>query len=75
MQLPSIGRIVHVHVDPATNNGSPVAPAIIVSVHSVDCINVRVFLDQSGIIAGSVACLTSIEEGPKLGQWSWPPRV
>lgn len=32
MQTASIGRIVHVIVDPASNNGSDVAPAIVVRV-------------------------------------------
>lgn len=31
---PTIGRIVHVIVDPATNNGSEIAPAIITRVWS-----------------------------------------
>jgi hypothetical protein len=47
---PSIGRIVHVLVDPATNNGADVAPAVITRVWSDTCVNARVLLDQEGIL-------------------------
>jgi hypothetical protein len=43
---PSIGRIVHVLVDPKTNNGSDVAPAIITRVWSDECVNLRVIRDN-----------------------------
>lgn len=55
MQPASIGRIVHVIVDPATNNGSDVAPAMIVRafgdpyVHDgLECqtVNVRIIADS-----------------------------
>jgi len=35
MQAPSIGRIVHVLVDPASNNGSEVAAAIVTATYGV----------------------------------------
>lgn len=33
MQVPSVGRIVHVLVDPASNNGQEVAAAIVTAVY------------------------------------------
>ena len=46
MQKPSIGRIVHVLVDPKTNNGSDTAPAMITRVWSDECVNLRVLRDN-----------------------------
>jgi hypothetical protein len=58
MQTASVGRIVHVTVDPAKNNGADVAPGVIVRVWGApytpahdefgerQTINVRVLLDQ-----------------------------
>jgi hypothetical protein len=46
MQKPALGRIVHVLVDPKTNNGSDVAPATITRVWSDTCINLRVTRDN-----------------------------
>jgi hypothetical protein len=43
---PTIGRIVHVLVDPKTNNGSDVAPAIITRAWSGTCVNLRVLRDN-----------------------------
>jgi hypothetical protein len=42
---PSLCRIVLVAVDPKTNNGADVAPAVITRVWSDTMINVRVLLD------------------------------
>lgn len=47
MQKPSIGRIVLATVDPRSNNGSDVAPAVITRVFGDDLVNVRVLLDGS----------------------------
>ncbi|WP_327088541.1 hypothetical protein OIE66_40535 [Nonomuraea sp. NBC_01738] len=57
-QQPSVGRIVHVLVDPKKNNGSPVAPAIITRVWApcdaphtdasgagAYCVNLKIFYD------------------------------
>jgi|GEM_PF-2496807 len=46
---PSLGRIVLVAVDPKTNNGADVAPAVITRVWSDSMINVRVLLDTSEV--------------------------
>lgn len=45
MPKPSVGRIVHVLVNPEHNNYSDVAPAIITHVWSDNCVNLRVFYD------------------------------
>jgi hypothetical protein len=47
MHTPSIGRIVHVLVDPAHNNSSDTAPAMITRVWSDTCVNLRVIGDCS----------------------------
>lgn len=46
MQKAALGRIVHVLVDPKTNNGSDVAPAMITRVWSDECVNLRVVRDH-----------------------------
>lgn len=45
MTAPALGRIVHVFVDPARNNGSDVAPAMITRVWNARGVNIRVLLD------------------------------
>jgi hypothetical protein len=47
VQKPSVGRIVLVPMDPGTNNGAEVAPAIVTQVWSDDLINVRVFANNT----------------------------
>ena len=42
---PSVGRIVHVIVDPKDNNGSDVAAAVITRVWSDECVNIRILHD------------------------------
>lgn len=77
MAKPSVGRIVHVLVDPALNNGSDVAPAIITRVWSDAMVNVKVFLDSEG----ADLCQTSVNLHPEQpddpaitrAAW-WPPR-
>ena len=44
---PTVGRIVHVLVDPKVNNGSDVAPAIITRVWNDTGVNVRVLRDNA----------------------------
>lgn len=76
MQKPSVGRVVHVKVDPAENNGQDFAPGVITRVWSDGMINVSVLLDSpSGPIQKTSVKLT--EERPedaKHAAW-WPPRV
>lgn len=57
-QTPTVGRHVHVLVDPSSNNGSDVAPAIITRVWSPSSINARVFHDIAG--SSTIDGLTSI---------------
>jgi len=45
VQKPSVGRIVHVTVDPSRNNGADVAPAVITRVWGDNCVNLRVLYD------------------------------
>lgn len=45
MTAPALGRIVHVFVDPARNNGAEVAPAVITRVWKEHGVNIRVLLD------------------------------
>jgi hypothetical protein len=45
MPKAAVGRIVHVLVDPAQNNGSDVAPAIITRAWSDTSVNLRVLRD------------------------------
>lgn len=45
MTAPALGRIVHVFVDPARNNGADVAPALITRVWNEHGVNIRVLLD------------------------------
>ena len=46
MPKPALGRMVHVFVDPARNNGADVAPAVITRVWSDESINLKVLLDS-----------------------------
>lgn len=50
MNKPSVGRIVHVVVDPRQNNGSDVAPAIVTRVWNDEMVNVRVLLDGPDVL-------------------------
>jgi len=45
MHKPAIGRIVHTFVDPGTNNGSDIAPAVITRVWGDETVNLKVLLD------------------------------
>lgn len=46
---PSIGRFVHLIVNPEWNNGSDVAPAVVTRVWSDTCVNLRVLLDSNTV--------------------------
>lgn len=54
-QIPSLGRIVIASADPAQNNGSGTAPAMIVRVWPNGLVNLQVMLDG----AAGVAWVTS----------------
>lgn len=82
MQKPSIGRIVHVTVEPAYNNGSDIAPAVITAVWRDDLINARVIVDSSSMPLWytSIPLVETEEEArAKAPSYSaaafWPPRV
>ncbi|MFJ9374445.1 hypothetical protein [Streptomyces sp. NPDC101455] len=49
MPKPAIGRIVHITMDPAWNNGADVAPAIITRVWNDACVNLRVLADSQNV--------------------------
>lgn len=76
MQTPTVGRVVHVAVDPEENAGQGYAAGIITRVWQDDMINVSVFLDSpSGPVQKtSVALHDERPENPGHDAW-WPPRV
>lgn len=79
-QQPSIGRIVHVPMDPATNNGADVAPAVITRVWNDTCVNVQILADAPGTAYRSslthVESFDGLDNAPdRLYRWTWPPRV
>lgn len=86
---PALGRIVHVFVDPARNNGSDVAPAVITRVWNEHGVNLKVLLDSpDNIWLTSVALCDDREDAEKVTSYRladngdripaaafWPPRV
>jgi hypothetical protein len=68
---PTIGRIVIFHCDENQkekwNNSQSDAPAVITSVWSDTCVNLKVLLDGD-----SVLWVTSVPEGTGSANWSWP---
>lgn len=78
MQKPSLGRIVLIKVDPAANNGSDTAPAIITRVWNDDMVNVRIMLDTFTCPPSqtSVRLCDTEDDAVKAGHACyWPPRV
>lgn len=79
-QLPSLGRIVIVPMDPAKNNGANTAPAIITRVWNDTMVNVRVqpdtastFMRTSVELADTVP---TVDDGGLVPHvWSWPART
>lgn len=73
MMKPSKGRIVFV---PDTHNGNSEAPAMIVSTHGEDLVNVRVLSDSSETPEWrtSVKLHDEKPDNPGHDAW-WPPRV
>jgi hypothetical protein len=81
-QRPSLGRTVLVGMDPAANNGSDVAPAVITRVWSDTIVNLTVFPDGGDLVvlrwtsATYAETLPVAEDDPnKAYRWTWPPRV
>lgn len=84
-QQPSIGRIVHVPMDPESNNGLSFAAAIVTRVWDASMVNVTVFPDSP--VSGTIqrTSITRVEELPERftnrqdgvqnNVWCWPPRV
>ena len=63
---PTIGRIVHYR------DGGAVFPAIVVTVHSKECLNLHVFRDH-----GKGSCIETSVAYSEVGGvscWFWPPR-
>jgi hypothetical protein len=64
-------------MDPATNNGATVAPAVITRVWSETTVNVRVLHDSESITWRTSVVyrdnLDGIEGTPAV--WTWPERV
>ncbi|MET9140587.1 hypothetical protein [Streptomyces parvulus] len=82
-QKPSIGRIVHVPMPPAANNGSDTAAAVITRVdEDEETINVRIFADSTASPQEWRTSLTYTDElaydpddTTSLYRWTWPPRA
>lgn len=82
-QLPSLGRIVLIPMDPALNNGALEAPAVITRVWNDSVINVRVLSDSDRADAEwrtSLQYVDSVDtldrdDPARLYRWSWPPRI
>lgn len=80
---PTIGRIVHFTFPQDEVKGfsseagqSQTVPAIIVSVHSDECVNLRVFPDSSGpsIVKTSVPLKQESNSKANGFYWEWPAR-
>lgn len=74
-QKPSLARMVIVSVDPAKNNGSDEAPAIITRVWNDTLVNVKVLNDSpNNEWKTSVTLHAEKPENAQHAAW-WPPRV
>lgn len=85
----AVGRIVHVFVDPAQNNGTDIAPAVITRVWNEQGVNLKVLLDHAdNIWLTSVTLCDDREAAEKVTSYRvtdsgkrypaaafWPPRV
>ncbi|MFG3586632.1 hypothetical protein [Streptomyces sp. NPDC047990] len=77
-QQPSVGRIVRVPMDPAANNGSDEAPAVITRVWNDTTVNVRILADSAPKAdewRTSLVLVESLAESGGLCRWTWPERV
>ncbi|MFJ9214232.1 hypothetical protein [Streptomyces sp. NPDC102264] len=84
MQTPSLGRVVHVLVNPITNNGSDIAPATVVRVGPKHAdgswsVNLKADLDASTTARWLTSVRLHADEETARGYDGaaafWPPRV
>lgn len=79
-QKPSICRWVQVPMDPKSNNGEPVAAAVITHVWNDEVVDVRIMQNNGGIPIWRGSCrlaaaLPEYTEGDTVQNvWAWPPR-
>jgi hypothetical protein len=75
-QTPSLGHIVLVAMDPASNNGAPTSPAVITRIWPNDLINVRA-LPDAPTPTKAMTSLSYVDTVDDLapGRWTWPPRT
>jgi hypothetical protein len=80
-QAPSLCRMVLTPVDPATNNGSHLAPAVVTRVFPSGSVNLRVLTDSTRSPDWKQSCV-EVEELPESWDmhannnvWAWPPRT
>lgn len=68
-----VGDVVLVPVDPAENNGSNVAPAVVTRVWNESTVNVRVLFDGEGIRwLTSLVYVDSLDDAvPGAAVWTW----
>lgn len=74
MQKPSIGRVVIARVDPAQNNGTDLAPAIITRVWNDTLVNLRIFVDTPAAPLSKTSATLGEDDASGAMCW-WPPRV
>jgi hypothetical protein len=80
-QTPSLGRIVHVPMDPTMNNGADVAAAVITRVWSPTTVNLRVLADGESLLWRTSSTYADdldaidADDPTRLNRWTWPPRV
>lgn len=70
LQVPSVGRIVHVIRDSPGHPQPNTEAAIITYVHEDGRVNLHVFQDCPGM-----CYMTLVSHGDGPGQWHWPPFV
>lgn len=89
MTSPTVGRIVHVFVDPALNNGADIAPAVITRVWNDELVNLKVLVDgkSEALWLTSVALCADRDSALEVSSYTtsstggrlpaaayWPPR-
>ena len=69
-QVPTVGRIVHLHGQAVDGDGCNPLAAIIVGVNTPTNVNLAAFNTF-----GTQTPALNVEEGTEPGQWAWPPFV